>query len=808
MAQIILILMSLLAAGFVGVRVATLLKIPHSVFLVILGVFSGLIIKTHGSSEFGDLTLPTLISQHFSDVIIYIFLPTLIFEAAFHLDFDHLKEDLTSIAMLSIVGLVISTLLVGYGLHFLFPLPLLACLTFGALISATDPIAVVALFKEIGAPTRLTTLIEGESLMNDGTAMVLFRLLLGASIGASSRLELVYHGALAFILVSVGSVLFGLVIATLASFSLRLVKLSGAAQLGITLIAAYISFIVSDVYLHLSGVISTLVVGLYLGKRARLEFNKQALQSVNQIWEFFALSGNTLVFFAVGLSLNPNALLRNLTFIPLTLAIVYFARAISILGTVFLLNKSNHSKPISYAFQAVLIWGGLRGSLALGLALTLPISFPHRDLFLALTFSVVIVTLIINALTTKKVISLLHLSDLSHLDEELLAFSFGTLQTEMQLKLKRFCENNLLSPSVLEDYFNKVISMSSIPAKSNSNQSPAHSNKQLSIHFEEVSLLSQERQIYEARLEDGTLSKSAYLFLIRSIEARLETFKLFGLEGLRENPISFDFSLNWSEKMYFRLRSKWADRLHKRLVIHLEILLHLHSALSVLITKARDLLVKSIHESWSLQTRNELQSFYQVYSHYAAAAQAQVISHAAYGISKQRLARLSGASIISPLVFVSLNEKIEEIHNRTSLLSKQLLRPSAAYLLGRIPFFQKIPKVTLRKLAEISTVKVISPGNMLVTKGENRKSMFVIVAGVLNLACNKNGRNFDKRLISGDYFGFRSLLLSEAQAYTVTAEVTSEALEITSSHLEAILIDYPLLRKNLADPTFIKDTIE
>lgn len=412
--ELILVVMALLTLGFVGVRAAAFLKIPHSVLLIIFGIMGGIFFR----AEFPRLDA-SLVSV-FPELILYLLLPPLIFEAAVVTDFSAFKKDLFPISALSIVALGISTTLIGYGLHHFFDLPLLPCLTFGALISATDPVAVLSLFREVGAPKRLTTLIEGESLLNDGTAMVLFKLLLAASLAAntevarlssSSPFSWKFLGAfsLQFTMMILGSVLIGLLAAGLTRSLLRATARTGAAQLGITVTMAYLTFLVSDLYLHLSGVLTTLVLGLTMGIHLRKELNASAYASFFPTWEFFALAANSLVFFAVGLTVNLTGLGGAGSIIPMTLLIVYLARGLSILGTLPAVNALKVSAPISWAQQIALMWGGVRGGLALGLVLTLPTSFPQRNLFLTLAVSVVLATLFLNAVTTRSLLDLLKL---------------------------------------------------------------------------------------------------------------------------------------------------------------------------------------------------------------------------------------------------------------------------------------------------------------------------------------------------------------------------------------------------------------
>lgn len=403
MAIDIFVLMILLTVGFLGTRVASILRIPHSVFLVMAGVAAGIVARQSSNAH------AALMVQHFPEIILYLLLPPLIFEAAYELDFELFQKDIAPISALAVAGMTASTVLVGFFLHWIFGLPLAATLTFGALISATDPVAVVALFKEVGAPRRLSTLVEGESLLNDGTAIVLFRLLLIATLGGNFSFSILGWGAAHFVLTVFGGVAIGWIIGWITNLLLKFTAPSVPAQLGLTVASAYISFLAAEHFFGVSGVIATMTVGLYLSKRNASQMNGEARAAMHQMWQMLALTANVVVFFAVGLIIDPQSLHQAIRFIPLTLLVVYVARAISVAGTLPIVEKLRLGRHVSLAYQGVLIWGGLRGGLALGLALTLPLAFPHRHLFIALSASVVFATLFLNAVTTKKVLKMLKL---------------------------------------------------------------------------------------------------------------------------------------------------------------------------------------------------------------------------------------------------------------------------------------------------------------------------------------------------------------------------------------------------------------
>lgn len=215
----VLIITLLLGIGFVGTRVASVLRLPYSVLLVLLGILGGSVLKwIHGP-------VPHDWGESFAETILYILLPPLIFESAYNIDHDDLLRDMLPIAGLAVFGLLLSCALVGWGLHLTIGLALIPALISGALISATDPVAVVALFREVGAPRRLAMLVEGESLLNDGTAIVLFRVMVGLLATGTVTASVVLHGAAELVLVALG----GMPVGGAAIVVTRLLLLAGPA---------------------------------------------------------------------------------------------------------------------------------------------------------------------------------------------------------------------------------------------------------------------------------------------------------------------------------------------------------------------------------------------------------------------------------------------------------------------------------------------------------------------------------------------------------------------------------------------------
>jgi len=266
-------------------------------------------------------------------------------------------------------------------------------LVFAALIAATDPIAVVALFKTLGAPKRLAVLVEGESLLNDGTAVVFFTLILGAVTGDSLSIG----GAVVDFVRVVGlGTLVGVLVGYLASKLTQRVD-DPMIEITLTTIAAYGSFIIAE-HFHLSGVIATVAAGMLCGNYgARTGMSPSTRIAVESFWEYVAFALNSIVFLLIGFEVHLSALLLSWKMILVAYLAVTLGRAALIYAVTWLLRRTRETLP--WSWSAVLTWGGLRGGLSMVLVLALPRDFPHRDLLVTMTFGVVLISILLQGLS-------------------------------------------------------------------------------------------------------------------------------------------------------------------------------------------------------------------------------------------------------------------------------------------------------------------------------------------------------------------------------------------------------------------------
>jgi CPA1 family monovalent cation:H+ antiporter len=366
-------------------------QIPYTLLLVIVGL--GL--------AFVDVRLVNLSPE----LILTIFLPPLLFEAAWNLKWSNLKRDLLPICLYAVVGVLIAIAGVAIGLDRATSISLTTALLIGASLSATDPVSVTALFRELGASERLTTLMEGESLFNDGMAVVAFSFLVALPLGKaelglqSALIELV---SVVGIGVGVGALVgFGISYLT-QRFDLPLVEQS------LTLVSAYGVYLITE-DLGGSGVMGVVTTGLILGNfGSRIGMNPRTRLVVTEFWEFVAFFVNSIVFLLIGDRMRFEVLQANV--IPIAVAII--ATIIARLVAVYLLSwVSNRflTDRIELPEQIVLWWGGLRGSVSIALALSVPAAIGDRETIIGTVFGVVLFTLLIQGLTTKPLLSALNL---------------------------------------------------------------------------------------------------------------------------------------------------------------------------------------------------------------------------------------------------------------------------------------------------------------------------------------------------------------------------------------------------------------
>lgn len=369
----------LFMAALVGMLTRRL-RLPYTVGLVLAGI--------------GLALLPVHFDLRLSkDLIFFGFLPPLVFEAGLYIKWAELRRDLPVVGLLATLGVLLAAAVTSAGMHYAVNWAWGSAIVFGVLIAATDPVSVIATFKDAGARGRLRLLVEAESLLNDGTAAVLFVAALQLSTGAAVSLGVLFiHLAVSIC----GGILCGIIIGT--GFKLLAGRTSDPLiAITFTTLAAYGSFFCAE-RLHLSGVLAALAAGLVTGNwRGTSTASAVDAHTLRSFWEYGAFVANSLIFLLIGAQVAEQRFAGLWLAIPAAIGFVTLGRAVAIYPVCGLFARS--TLKVAWPHQHILFWGGLRGALALALALGLPAGLAHREAIVSVAFGVVAFSIFVQGLT-------------------------------------------------------------------------------------------------------------------------------------------------------------------------------------------------------------------------------------------------------------------------------------------------------------------------------------------------------------------------------------------------------------------------
>jgi monovalent cation:H+ antiporter, CPA1 family len=389
--QFLLVMLVALSVAILPQIINWFHRIPYTLLLVIVGL--------------GLASTGIRLVQLSPELILLIFLPPLLFEAAWNLKWSRLKQDLIPICLYAILGTMITIAGVAIGLNQLAGMSIATALLIGVTLAATDPVAVTALFRELGVDKRLTTLMEGESLFNDGIAVVAFGFVVTFSQG---NVNLMMGSIVTQFVIVVG---IGLVTGSLIGFGISYLTQRFDLPLveqSLTLVAAYGTYLIAE-RLGGSGVIGVVTTGLILGNfGSRIGMNPRTRVIVSEFWEFLSFFVNSIVFLLIGDRIHFAVLAENWVAIGVTIAVMTLSRAIAVYGLGSLSNRLAGAE-ISIPEQTVLWWGGLRGAVSIALALSIPENIPGREVIVASVFGTVLFTLLVQGLTIQPLLTRLDL---------------------------------------------------------------------------------------------------------------------------------------------------------------------------------------------------------------------------------------------------------------------------------------------------------------------------------------------------------------------------------------------------------------
>ncbi len=455
-----------------GVNVLSLkTRIPYTVLLVLAG---SLLVPLSSIDVLSFITS----FQLSPELLFFVFLPVLIFESGYNMKVRNLKENKYAISMLAITGLLISTFVIGFAGHWVFQLlgfdiPLIVTLLFGAIISATDPVAVLALFKECGVPHRLTLLFEGESLFNDGTAFAMFLVFLDIMVHGYHGFPTILQGVIEFSIMILGGIVFGLLMGFAFSKMIEWVKGHEHLEITLTLLVAHFTFILAELIsedlviggynIHVSSIIATLFSSLVLGNYGKLKMSAEVEQYMEKFWGYFAFLANSLVFILMGSLFISLFIGFDIPILPILaiILVVVVARAVSIYASIGIANNIKTEENIPLVWQHLMSWGSLRGSLAVIMVMLIPddLSLPNwpydfsiKEFVMAITIGSIYFSLFFQAPTIEKMVRVLKIDALLPHEELSYYKSKAIIYHEITNKIEELFSHHEISRAQYEKF--------------------------------------------------------------------------------------------------------------------------------------------------------------------------------------------------------------------------------------------------------------------------------------------------------------------------------------------------------------------
>ncbi|MEE8320478.1 MAG: cation:proton antiporter [Gammaproteobacteria bacterium] len=799
LSEVVLIIMGLLTVAMIAAGICRNIPIPYTVFLVILGLILGWFARVNPHFEL------LLEFQLTPELVLFLFLPALIFESAFNLEARQLIKDLAPVMVLAIPALLISTAFIGIGLWLILGIDLMLCLLFGALISATDPVAVIALFKELGAPQRLTILVEGESLLNDATAIVLFNIILGLAVAGTMHISDAGFAVGEFFRVFLGGVLVGSLIGLILSEFLYRMRASLSTYLVMSIVLAYASFALAEHFLHVSGVMAVVSAAITLGIFGVSRMSQAATHLVKETWDVIALVCNSLLFLLVGLSVDISRLVSRTDVILVAIIIMLLARASTVYTMVPATIKLFKLPHVSLGERHIMWWGGLKGGLAIAIVLSIPLDMAGRSLLLDMTLGVVMFSLLINAPTIRPLIHKLGLDRLT--GDERAELKHSLIQSEKHASniLQRLHITGLLSRStkqLIEKKSSQVFASDEYEEEGAEN-----------IRHVYISALRTELDELKYLYERGLLQHYAYLNIKNNLQRDRELWltnpEARTYKAVNGKPSIF---LRIENTLIKRLREHdWAAGLLARYQ-YLRLSQSLQRDIAGVLISSTVIKMLEQNTEYPETQRAEVVAVYrkrferrrerlnriavefpEFYLRFETRLFAQVAFVTAGHSAEQ--ARQHGE--IGSKAYTQIERRVQDALTSLPPISDPAPKLKPSDLIGTVPLLNGLSDELLERLAKQAKAVTFLRDDIVIGEGEKGDALYIITHGIVSVFKGGDKSQSIAELRDGDFFGETALLGDHVRTATVKAKIPTTLLRLRRRDIMSLANTDPELRNRL-----------
>ena len=799
LSEIMLVVMGLLTVSMMAAAICNYIPVPYTVFLVILGMFLGSLARQ-------DIGLNFLLDfQLTPDLVLYLFLPVLIFESAINLDARSLMKDIAPILVLAIPALVISTTIVGLGLWFIEDFNIIYALIFGALISATDPVAVISLFKELGAPHRLTVLVEGESLLNDATAIVLFNILLGISIWGQFGVFDFYVAVAEFLKVFFGGLGVGIIIGIVTSELLNRIHANISGYLIMSIVVAYSSFAISEHIMHLSGVMAVVSSAITLGLLGANRIPQREKETVDETWDIIALVCNSLLFLLVGLSVDVSLLFSHLDTIFVAIVLVLVARAAGIYTLVPSAVSIFKLPNISMREKHIMWWGGLKGGLAIAIVLSIPTTMPGRETLIYVTLGVVIFSLLVNASTVRPLMRKLGFDKFT--DQEEIELQHGLKQSFSQAEniLKIFKKANIIPRStkkIIQEKTKKIFEVSE-----------STSDTYTKTHYVKVTALRMEMKELKYLYDIGFLQYYTYMNMKILLQRESDNLELNEKKNAEKNATikqspfirleksiikqlrEHDFASSFLSRYQYLRFSQTLQRNIAGLLICKKVMEKIDSLDDVEGEIKKNIInqYKQRHDRRKKRLEDISANFPEFYERYETRLFEKVSLNAADFFIREAY----NNSEFGTKIFVNIKKRIDDAINELPKITDSIPVLQPREMIAMVPLLQGLSDKLIDQLSNRAKELTFLQGDLVIEQGEKGDSLYIINHGELTIYKTEHIDKPIAELKSGDFFGEMALLGEQVRTANVKVNKPTSLLRLTRKDVLLMAENEPELKNRL-----------
>jgi CPA1 family monovalent cation:H+ antiporter len=786
------------------VPVAERLRVPHTVLLALCGMALGFVGSwVIGRAEGFGVVRDAFVGLHNfevgPEVLLSLFLPPLLFTAGLTIDVRRLIDEFAAVLLLAIVAVLVCVGIVGGVVHLATGFDLMVCLLLGAVVSTTDPAAVIGIFRDVGAPKRLSILAEGESLFNDAAAITTFGILM--TILVHKVMPDAAQPGIAFVREFVGGIVVGCALARITVFILPRIGDSDAAIASITVSLAYFSYIVSAYYLHVSGIVAVVVAALTLAAYGPTHLHPRAWSALKQTWHQLEFWANCLIFVFASM-LAANVLSNMSAFYAWTLLAVivsaFSARALVVYGMLPILVSTRLVQPIGGPYKAILVWGGLRGAVTIVLALVAAgdtrLPTETREFVAVLATLFVLFTLFVNAPSLRLLMRILDLNKLSRTEvavrDRVIELSRANAARQMRLAARQ----DGGEPEAID----RSHEASVIPPDWSLNL-----DERVTVGL--LTLCTREKDLYLEHFEQQTLSRRMVAILTTRADALIDSVKTNGAAGyelaLRQVTTP---SLSFRLALWLHRRFGWEAPLTSQLADRFEVLIVSQGVLDELTEFNREAvgdllgydagerLETMLAERCGLVDR-ALKALSLQYSGYTEAVQARHRERAAIRFEAAEYSRRLRESTINREVYDDLRKGLAV--RREALRQRPPLRLGLelAAMIGRVPLFGGLDARGIVKVGSLLRAHLAIPGEKVIAAGRPADAMYFIAAGSVTV----HVRTGPVELREGNFFGEMGLLTSQPRNADVVADGYCHLLALAKRDFNRLLAARPELRAEI-----------